>query len=175
MILSFECCRRPGNESPPIPELPSSKPEMAGTAPSSDSRTATGTMGVGRSGKWWSSCAGKQKSNHRRHRGHSQSQNYLHRNRRWRALRLHRTAGRRRVRWALGGAGSGGVRARENKNLTTDDTEVTANPRITFIETGDGGHCAFIGQPDGDGYDGRWAEREGGELVRGKTKTQPKT
>src|ERR1051326_2799570 len=69
MILSFECCRRPGNESPPIPTLPSSKPEMAGTAPSSGSRTAMGTMGVGPSGKWWSLCERKQKANHRGRRG----------------------------------------------------------------------------------------------------------
>jgi predicted alpha/beta-fold hydrolase len=48
---------------------------------------------------------------------------------------------------------------------------IAANPRITFIETGDGGHCAFIGQPDGDGYDGRWAEREVVEFVREKAKS----
>lgn len=36
-----------------------------------------------------------------------------------------------------------------------------ANPNITYIETADGGHCAFLGERDGDGaYDGRWAERE---------------
>jgi hypothetical protein len=32
-----------------------------------------------------------------------------------------------------------------------------ANPSIRLIETAHGGHCAFIGEPDGD--DGRWAER----------------
>ena len=48
---------------------------------------------------------------------------------------------------------------------------IQANPHITFIETGDGGHCAFIGQPDGDGYDGRWAEREVVEFVGGKTRS----
>jgi hypothetical protein len=48
---------------------------------------------------------------------------------------------------------------------------IAANPNITFIETGDGGHCAFIGQPDGDGYDGRWAEREVVEFVREKAKS----
>lgn len=43
---------------------------------------------------------------------------------------------------------------------------ILANPNITFIETDDGGHCAFLGQPDNrepDGDradDGRWAERE---------------
>jgi uncharacterized protein len=35
-----------------------------------------------------------------------------------------------------------------------------ANPNITYVETKDGGHCGFIGEPDGDGDDGRWAERE---------------
>lgn len=37
---------------------------------------------------------------------------------------------------------------------------ILRNPHITYIETADGGHCAFLGDPDGDGYDGRWAERE---------------
>ena len=44
--------------------------------------------------------------------------------------------------------------------------KISANPNITFIETADGGHCAFVGAPDGDGYDGRWAEREVVEFVR---------
>jgi uncharacterized protein len=38
--------------------------------------------------------------------------------------------------------------------------QILANPKITYIETEDGGHCAFIGEPDGHGDDGRWAERE---------------
>lgn len=33
-----------------------------------------------------------------------------------------------------------------------------ANPHVTLIETQHGGHCAFIGPPNG--YDGRWAERQ---------------
>jgi uncharacterized protein len=38
---------------------------------------------------------------------------------------------------------------------------LVANPNITYVETEDGGHCAFIGERDGDAsYDGRWAERE---------------
>jgi uncharacterized protein len=42
---------------------------------------------------------------------------------------------------------------------------ILANPNITYIETADGGHCAFLGQPGrngqaSDGYDGRWAEHE---------------
>ena len=37
---------------------------------------------------------------------------------------------------------------------------ILANANITYIETADGGHCAFMGEPDGNGYDGRWAERE---------------
>jgi uncharacterized protein len=40
------------------------------------------------------------------------------------------------------------------------------NPNIIYLETADGGHCAFLGTPDGDGYDGRWAEREVVEFVR---------
>ena len=43
---------------------------------------------------------------------------------------------------------------------------ILANPNITYIETDDGGHCAFMGRPDGDGYDGRWAEREVVEFLR---------
>jgi len=43
---------------------------------------------------------------------------------------------------------------------------IRRNPHITFIETSDGGHCAFLGEPDGDGYDGRWAEREVVEFAR---------
>jgi predicted alpha/beta-fold hydrolase len=35
--------------------------------------------------------------------------------------------------------------------------KIAANPNITFIETDDGGHCSFIGEPNG--YDGHFAER----------------
>jgi uncharacterized protein len=34
--------------------------------------------------------------------------------------------------------------------------KILANPKITFLETDHGGHCAFLAQPNG--YDGRWAE-----------------
>jgi uncharacterized protein len=44
--------------------------------------------------------------------------------------------------------------------------QILANPRITYIETEDGGHCAFIGERDGHGDDGRWAEREVVEFVK---------
>ena len=37
---------------------------------------------------------------------------------------------------------------------------ILRNPHIRYIETADGGHCAFLGEPDGNGYDGHWAERE---------------
>jgi uncharacterized protein len=38
---------------------------------------------------------------------------------------------------------------------------ILANRNISFVEVDDGGHCAFIGERDGDAsYDGRWAERE---------------
>jgi uncharacterized protein len=44
--------------------------------------------------------------------------------------------------------------------------KIAANPNLTYVETSDGGHCAFVGEPDGDGYDGRWAEREVVEFVK---------
>jgi hypothetical protein len=34
--------------------------------------------------------------------------------------------------------------------------KILANPRITFLETKHGGHCAFLSSSNG--YDGRWAE-----------------
>ena len=43
---------------------------------------------------------------------------------------------------------------------------IQSNPNITYVETADGGHCAFVGVPDGDGYDGRWAEREVVDFVK---------
>jgi predicted alpha/beta-fold hydrolase len=43
---------------------------------------------------------------------------------------------------------------------------IAANGNITYIETADGGHCAFIGEGDGDGFDGRWAEREVVEFAK---------
>jgi uncharacterized protein len=51
---------------------------------------------------------------------------------------------------------------------------IAANPNITYVETDDGGHCAFLGQPSGARNrsaadtapdDGRWAEREVVEFV----------
>jgi predicted alpha/beta-fold hydrolase len=43
---------------------------------------------------------------------------------------------------------------------------IAANQNITYIETDDGGHCAFIGERNGDAADdGRWAEREVVEFV----------
>jgi len=44
--------------------------------------------------------------------------------------------------------------------------KIAGNPNLSYIETADGGHCAFIGEPDGTGYDGRWAEREVVEFVK---------
>ena len=39
--------------------------------------------------------------------------------------------------------------------------KLIGNHNVTYIETEDGGHCAFIGEREGDAaYDGRWAERE---------------
>jgi len=45
---------------------------------------------------------------------------------------------------------------------------IRANPNITYVETEDGGHCAFLGEPNGAGDDGRWAEREVVEFVAGQ-------
>jgi predicted alpha/beta-fold hydrolase len=46
--------------------------------------------------------------------------------------------------------------------LLADTREkIVSNPHITYLETEDGGHCAFFGERDSDlSYDGRWAERE---------------
>jgi len=42
-----------------------------------------------------------------------------------------------------------------------------SNRNITYIETEDGGHCAFVGERDADPtYDGRWAEREVVEFAK---------
>ena len=43
--------------------------------------------------------------------------------------------------------------------------KILSNPSITFVETQDGGHCSFLAEPDGD--DGRWAERQVVEFLRG--------
>ena len=42
--------------------------------------------------------------------------------------------------------------------------QIQANPHICFLETADGGHCAFLAHPDGD--DGRWAEGRVIEFLR---------
>jgi predicted alpha/beta-fold hydrolase len=44
--------------------------------------------------------------------------------------------------------------------------KIASNRNLSYIETADGGHCAFIGEPDGNGYDGRWAEREVVEFLK---------
>jgi predicted alpha/beta-fold hydrolase len=44
---------------------------------------------------------------------------------------------------------------------------IAANPNITYVETADGGHCAFVGECNGHPpNDGRWAEHEVVEFVR---------
>ncbi len=44
---------------------------------------------------------------------------------------------------------------------------ILANPHIMYVETKDGGHCAFLGERDGDpAYDGHWAEREIAEFAK---------
>jgi len=42
--------------------------------------------------------------------------------------------------------------------------KIAANPNISFVETEDGGHCSYIGEPDGD--DGHFAERAVVEFVQ---------
>ena len=37
--------------------------------------------------------------------------------------------------------------------------KLAANPHLTYIETREGGHCAFIAEPADVNDDGRWAER----------------
>jgi len=49
---------------------------------------------------------------------------------------------------------------------------IASNPNVTYIETGDGGHCAFVGEPNGNGYDGRWAEREVVDFVQHAASSQ---
>ena len=44
--------------------------------------------------------------------------------------------------------------------------KLLSNRNITYVETEDGGHCAFVGERDGDAYDGRWAEREVVEFAK---------
>ena len=48
--------------------------------------------------------------------------------------------------------------------LSETRTKIAANPKITFHETSDGGHCSF--RAERDGYDGHWAEREVVEFLR---------
>lgn len=43
--------------------------------------------------------------------------------------------------------------------------KVLSNPNINFVETEDGGHCSYIADPDR--YDGRWAEQQIVEYLRG--------
>jgi uncharacterized protein len=44
---------------------------------------------------------------------------------------------------------------------------IAHNRNITYVETADGGHCAFLGEHNGDPEDdGRWAEREVVEFAR---------
>jgi uncharacterized protein len=46
---------------------------------------------------------------------------------------------------------------------------IAENPNITYVETNDGGHCAFLGDLNGDtADDGRWAEREVVDFVGGQ-------
>jgi predicted alpha/beta-fold hydrolase len=44
--------------------------------------------------------------------------------------------------------------------------KIRRNRNITFIETEDGGHCSFIGECNGDGDDGQFAERAVVDFLR---------
>lgn len=44
--------------------------------------------------------------------------------------------------------------------------KILGNPHITFLETDEGGHCAFLARSNGDGSDGRWAEAQVVEFMR---------
>ena len=48
------------------------------------------------------------------------------------------------------------------------DPALTANPNVTVVITKHGGHCGFLGSPNGNGDDGYWAERQ---IVDFATKT----
>ncbi len=49
--------------------------------------------------------------------------------------------------------------------------KVLRNPNITYIETAHGGHCAFLA--DANGYDGRWAERQGISFLQRVVRGEP--
>ncbi len=45
------------------------------------------------------------------------------------------------------------------------EAKLRNNPHILYVETRHGGHCAFLGRPNGNGDDGRWAEKKLVEFV----------
>jgi predicted alpha/beta-fold hydrolase len=51
--------------------------------------------------------------------------------------------------------------------LTETRQKLISNRNVIYVETEDGGHCAFVGERDPDAaYDGRWAERDVVEFAR---------
>lgn len=51
--------------------------------------------------------------------------------------------------------------------LPETSSRIAGNPHITYVETEDGGHCAFIGEPNGDSAAGnRWAEKQVVEFLK---------
>jgi predicted alpha/beta-fold hydrolase len=40
------------------------------------------------------------------------------------------------------------------------DPALGGNPNVTLVMTKHGGHCGFLGAPNGAGDDGYWAERQ---------------
>jgi uncharacterized protein len=49
--------------------------------------------------------------------------------------------------------------------------KLSQNPNITYIETANGGHCAFLAEANG--YDGRWAERQAIAFVQRVERGEP--
>ena len=45
------------------------------------------------------------------------------------------------------------------------DPAIAANPHVTLVVTKHGGHCGFLGDPDGAGDDGYWAENQIVEFI----------
>lgn len=51
------------------------------------------------------------------------------------------------------------------------EAKLVANPKITYLRSEHGGHCAFLAEADG--YDGRWAEQQVIEFMAGCQVTTP--
>ncbi len=60
-----------------------------------------------------------------------------------------------------------------------NEPALARNPRVRLVVTRHGGHCAFVGDPDGFADDGYWAERTivgfANEVTRGRSSTDART